>query len=244
MANIIQKWRKIVACGCSHGELANKGIQKQILDFCKSYKPDIRVDLGDIVDTAAFRSGARGTPDEARKIEPDEFSAISWMDRYAPNYLLFGNHDHRLLELQNSPNAIVSYAAAKLWTQITDKARELHCKTKMYDYEHGAFLIGGTHFIHGFMYGQHAVRDHAEYFGGPVVMAHLHAAQQVSGRTRTPSSSYCVGCVADIESLHYARRRRNTSTWSHGCVVGEVSDKSSHLWLASCDKGGSLRFPF
>lgn len=232
-----------MAVGCTHGELANKSIQKQVLDFKVRFKPHTRVELGDIVDTASFRNGARGTPDEGRKVEPDEFSVVSWLDQYEPNVITYGNHCWRLVDLQSSPNAIVSYAASKLWTSITDKARELKAKTYDYDIELGWAKIGGVHYGHGYMYGMHALRDHAEMLGGPVVMAHLHAAQQVNGRTIGNSTSYCVGCLADIPSMGYARRRRQTLTWSHGVVWGYYTDTQSQLYLTSCRPGGTFVFP-
>lgn len=243
MANINHKWRRIMAQGCSHGDLANGKIQKQVLAFKEKFKPEIRVELGDLVDTATFRSGARGTPDEGVKIEPDELHALSWMKRYEPTHITFGNHDHRLLELQNSPNAIVSYAASKLWNSLTDTARKMHTKTRMYDIEDGWFEIGGYYWGHGYMFSENAVRDHAEYLGGPVVMAHLHVPQQVSGRTRTFTPSYCVGTLANIAAMNYARRRRATSRWAHGFVWGEVSDKSAHLYLCSCKRDGEFHLP-
>lgn len=243
MAAVIQRWRRVMAIGCSHGELANSEIQKQILDFKDKFKPEIRFDLGDIVDTAAFRSGARGTPDEGRAIEPDEFSAVTWMERYQPTHITWGNHDARLIDLSHSPNAIVSYAAASLWNRLTSKARELKARTVEYDFEHGWFEMGGVAWGHGFWYNEAAVRDHAEYLGMPVVMAHLHRTVQENGRTRRDTPSFCVGTLANVDNMKYARRRRATSRWRHGCVFGEVSTRSAQLWLASCPKGGSLRFP-
>lgn len=243
MANINRSWKKIVSVGCSHGDMANKKSQQQVLDFCDRFKPDIRVELGDVVDTAAFRSGARGTPDEATKVEPDEFAAISWLERYHPNFITWGNHCDRLRSWQSSPNAIVSYAAGKLWNQLEETARKLKAKTRDYDFATGWFEIGGTFWGHGYWFNEAAVRDTAEYLGGPVVIAHLHTPQQVQGRTRLWTPSFCVGTLSDVPSMHYARRRRATSRWGPGCVYGYVSDKSSQLWLASCEPGGILTFP-
>jgi hypothetical protein len=243
MANINKSYRRVMAVGCSHGELANREVLDQILAFKDRYKPQLRFDLGDIVDTAAFRSGARGTPDEAKRPEPDEFSALRWMQDYAPNFISWGNHDWRLVELQASPNAIISYAASTLWNKLTDQARKLKARTVDYDLEHGWFSVGGTYWGHGYFYNEAALRDHAEYLGGPVVMAHLHRTIQENGRTRENSRSFCTGTLADVDSMKYARRRRATSRWQAGCVFGEVSDRSSHLWLVSAKKGEKLVFP-
>jgi hypothetical protein len=124
-----------------------------------------------------------------------------------------------------------------------DTTRKLKCKTRDYDFETGWFEIGGVFYGHGFWWNDAAVRDHAEYLGGPVVMAHLHAPQQVQGRTRKWTPSFCVGTLSDVPNMHYARRRRATSKWGPGCLWGYASDRSSQLWLTSAEPGGKLVFP-
>lgn len=243
MANIIRKYRRVVAIGCSHGNLANRSIQKQVLDFVKRFDPEIRFDLGDVMDTAAFRSGARGTRDESENVGGDQLAAVRWLQQYQPTHLAWGNHDVRLLEWMDSSDAVVAHAAGCVWNELQTAVNKLKCKTVPYDYERGWFEMGGTFFGHGYWYPETALRDHAEYLGGPVVMAHLHRPQQISGRTRTYSKSFCVGTLADIDSMKYARRRRATSAWGHGVVFGEIAADRAELWLASCPKGGTLRFP-
>jgi hypothetical protein len=233
-----------MAVGCTHGELAHAGIQEQVLKFCKAFKPEIRMDLGDVLDTAAFRRGAKGTPDEARDPAPDYWAAVRWIERYEPTHIAWGNHDVRLLDLAESPNGIIAHAASSLWHSLQDTAAKIKAKTVPYDFEKGWFELGGTFWGHGYWYNEQALRDHAEYLGGPVVMAHIHTPQELVGRTRRPSKSYCVGTLADIDKLSYARRRRATSRWGHGLVFGEISDTESRLWLASCPKGEKLHFPF
>ena len=238
-----QHWRKVMAIGCTHGILANDEVKKQILAFKDRYKPSFIFDLGDIVDTAAFRNGARGTADEAMRPEPDIEVATKWIEDLGATHITWGNHDARLLDLQKSPNAIIAYAASELWKSLNSAAKKIHAKTKDYDFETGWFEVGGCFWGHGVWYGEHALRDHAEFLGGSVVMAHLHAPSMTEGRTRKWSPSYCVGTLADIPKMFYSRRRRATSRWGHGCVIGEVSDKSSHLHLVSSEKGEPLRFP-
>lgn len=223
--------------------MADPEMLKQVLAFKKAYKPEIRFELGDVIDTAAFRSGARGTKDEARPIGPDFYASRRWLEAFQPTHLAFGNHDWRLYELQDHHNAIVSHAASTVWNSLTDTAAKLKAKTVPYDIETGWFEMGGVYWGHGFFINENAVRDHAEYLGGPVVMAHLHHPQQVQGRTRTWSPSFCVGTLANIPAMTYARRRRSTMRWGAGCVWGEVCDDAAQLYLTSCEKGGTLRFP-
>jgi hypothetical protein len=240
---VIEKRKRVMAVGCSHGELADKNIQKQLLAFRDRFKPEVRFELGDLVDTAAFRAGARGTPSENTKIEPDEFAAFRWLQQYEPTHIAWGNHDWRLVKFMASQNAILSYASAKLWHGLQTEAAKLHAKTVPYDIEEGWFDMGGTYWGHGYWYNEASVRDHSEYLGGPCVIAHLHRAEQSEGRTRFGSNSFCVGLTAEPKKMEYARYRRATSRWTHGCVFGEIGQRSSHLWLAKCRPGESLIFP-
>ncbi len=233
-----------MAVGCSHGELSHAGIQDQVIRFRDSYRPELRFELGDILDTTAFRSGAKGTKDEKADPGRDFWAGKTWLERYEPTHIAWGNHDARLVELSDSPNGVIAHAAATLWNDLQDTAARLHAKTVPYDFERGWFDVGGTYWGHGYWFNEGAVRDHAEYLGGPVVMAHIHTPKVEEGRTRAWSKSFCVGTLADIDKLSYARRRRATARWGHGIVFGEISDKEAHLWLASCPKGEKLRFPF
>ncbi len=50
-----------MAVGCTHGDLVNPQARADVLAFRKRFKPEIRFDLGDLIDTACFRGGAAGT---------------------------------------------------------------------------------------------------------------------------------------------------------------------------------------
>jgi hypothetical protein len=247
VANIVRPWKRVVAIGCTHGYKASRPRLKEVLAFVNRYQPEYRFELGDIVDTEAFRSGAKGTADEGKDPRPDQQSGLEWLDAYAPTHISWGNHDVRLLELSNHPSAIVAYAASTLWHQLTSKADELKAKTVPYDIGKGWHRLGGVFWGHGYMYNINAVRDHAEMLSGPVVMAHLHKPEVVPGRTLNNSMSYCVGTLSDIDSHHYARRRRATLAWGHGCVWGEICESKnkpeSKLYLTTSAAGEPLRFP-
>jgi len=230
-----------MAVGCSHGDLVHPEIRKQVLEFRKRFAPEIRFELGDMTDTTAFRSGAHGTKDETRSTRDDEAAAVGWLREYEPTHIAWGNHDWRLHEAMENPKAIVRDLAAKIWGNITKAAGK--AKTVPYDIKHGWHYLGGRAWGHGFMYNLHAVRDHAEMVGAPVVMAHLHAPQMVEGRTVRDTPSFCVGAMADDENLTYGRRRRNSLTHGHGIVYGEISGEESHLWLLRSENGELIHLP-
>jgi hypothetical protein len=230
-----------MAVGCSHGDLVHPKIREQVLEFRRRFDPEIRFELGDMVDTTAFRSGAQGTKDETRSTRNDESSAVCWLEDYEPTHISWGNHDWRLFEALESPKAIVRDLAEKIWARINKAAG--NAKTVPYDIEDGWHYLGGRAWGHGFMYNLHAVRDHAEMLGCPVVMAHLHAPQMVEGRTVKDTPSFCVGAMADDRNLTYGRRRRNSLTHGHGIVYGEISGEESHLWLIRSENGKPFHFP-
>ena len=240
---IIRKWKRVTAVGCTHGDLASKGRLDEVLKFVDRYQPEVRFDLGDIMDTAAFRSGARGTKDETQPIAPDNLAAIEWMRRYRPTHLTWGNHDWRLVEWMNHYNATLAFAAATVWGALQDEVRRMGVQTRPYHISRNSFYMGGVHWMHGFMFNQNAVRDHAEMVGGRVVMAHLHTPEQVPGRVINAGPSFCVGTLADVDKLSYADRNRSKTRWGAGVVFGEMCETESHLWLASAKPGEPLRFP-
>lgn len=232
-----------MAIGCSHGDLVHPAIRAQVLDFRRRFQPEIRFDLGDLIDTACFRAGANGTKDEAKDPRNDHAAALQWLREYEPNRITFGNHCWRLHGLKDHPKAIIAALAGDMWKSLEGEARKLKAKTAPYDIQDGWIYEGGVAFGHGYMYSMNAVRDHAEMLGCPVVMAHLHTPQQVEGRTVKATPSFCVGALADDRNLDYGRRRRNSLTHGHGVVFGEISDTSARLWLARSANGEPLTFP-
>lgn len=243
MANVIRKWNRVIAVSCTHGSFLEPRIAKQVLQFAERYKPKYRFHLGDVLDTAAFRAGAQGTPDEGQDVGVDQRAGIRFIEDYRPSHLAWGNHDNRLPKLMGHPNAIVSGLATLCWNELETLCRKMRIQTVEYDLDRGWFDLGGTYWGHGYWFNENAVRDHAEYLGGPCVIGHLHRPHEVSGRTRVWTPSFCVGMLADAYKMKYARARRATSQWGHGLLFGEVCQNESRLWLAKCPPGGNLHFP-
>jgi hypothetical protein len=243
MANTIRKWKRVCAVGCTHGELVNPAIRRQVLDFRRRFQPEIRFELGDLMDTTCFRAGAAGTKDESKSPRDDQAAALRWLREYEPTHIAWGNHEWRMYRLMEHPKAIVATLAAQMWNSLTDAAAKLHAKTVPYNLRHGWHYVGGVAFGHGYMFNEMALRDHAETLGCPVVMAHLHAPQMAEGRTIKDTPSYCVGGLVDEEKLDYGHLRRASLRHGHGVVFGEISDTEAHLWLARSENGKPLVFP-
>ena len=86
------------------------------------------------------------------------------------------------------------------------------------------------------------MRDHCEMYGRSVLMAHTHRPEQVRGRTIGSPMGTCVGTLMRIQDAAYARHRRATLRWAHGCAFGEYCADAVQTWLATPVKG-EWRFP-
>lgn len=237
MANLNRQWRKFVAIGCSHGHLADRDALKAVLKFTAAYKPAVRIHLGDFTDQGAFRGGAKGTNDETASIKDDLTAGLTFLREFRPTHLINGNHEDRLWNLAEHYNEIIARAASSVITEICDLARKLKAQhLTEYDINSSWFTLGDTKVMHGWMYGQHALMEHAEHFG-KTMMAHLHIAGMYPGRRADHPSAWCCGTLADIPAMKYAKNRRATSRWSHGILHGEFSDTYCHIDLSQCPPG-------
>lgn len=246
MAAILRNWKKFVAISCTHGHLIDWESFGEVVNFANRYKAQTRVHLGDFIDTAAFRGGAKGTSDESVNLTSDLNAGLECLKAYRPTHLINGNHDIRLWESLNSPSAIRVHAAQSLINDIEKLTRKLRCEYhKDYDQRRPGIVLGDILFTHGFMFGEQAVRDHAETFATvarKTVMGHIHTVQQAAGRQFGGSFAYSVGYLGQKDKFDYAKKNRSLHRWNHGVAFGEYCENDSQVWLIEKPKNG-WRFP-
>jgi predicted phosphodiesterase len=240
------KWKRFLAVSCSHGHLADAKATKAALEFKKRWKPDLTLHLGDLIDLAALRGGAMRNPDatdRAASIAEDFRAGINFLHLLEANVFFVGNHDFRLYEMQNSPNAIVSHCATSGLAELHQACKDIRAEIVQYDIETGWREFGGTLFGHGYMFNQMAVRDHVEALRKPIVIGHLHRVDRQSGRSIGAPVGWTIGCLANVGAMHYARRNRATLAWQHGIAWGEYNDKNCITNVVSPTPDGEWRFP-
>jgi predicted phosphodiesterase len=219
-----------MAVSCTHGHLADPRATKAMLAFRKAYAPQIVLHLGDFVDMAALRAGARrdaDDPDRAESMADDLLAGLSFLRELEPTTIHLGNHEDRLCGLAHSGNAVVSYAAGQVLARIDDAAKEMKAKVVPYAglRPEACTQLGDTLFLHGTLYNVSAARDHAEALGMSCVFGHTHRVAQEQGRCQRPVVGYNIGCGIDL-SVGYAKGRRQTLGWAHGFAYGEASDNA------------------
>jgi hypothetical protein len=230
MATVTRRWRRLLAVGCSHGNLASRDAIDAVLRFRRDWKPDTTIHLGDFLDTAAFRSGAKGSKDESEPIAPDVDAGLQFLKDLSPTHVFCGNHEARLWSLAEHHNAIVAECAAHIVQSINTTAAGIGAKLITYKGVWSGLDIGGFRYCHGTVYNENACRDMAEMYGN-VVFAHTHRAGVAKGRRSDNPTGYCVGTLTSVPNMDYASTRRATLSWSAGFVWGEYTDTQSVLWL-------------
>lgn len=220
----MQKWNKFLALGCSHGQYADPDCLAEILRFKKSFKPNLTMHLGDALDFTAFRSGAKGTKDAGEKVELDLGAGLDFLKQLKPNVYFLGNHEDRINRYIGHPDAIISYAASKVMSEVEQLCRKTKTEIVPYDIDLGWRQFGDTLFGHGYMYNQNAVRDHAETFG-KCVFAHLHRTGLEKARQRNGATGYCVGWLGRKQAAGYAKTFRSRLAWNNGYTYGYYNDK-------------------
>jgi len=242
MANITRAWKRALFVGCSHGVHADPAALEAVLEFRKKWKPHHAVHLGDFMDTAAFRSGVRGTSDESEPIAPDVDAGLRFLEQMECTHVLCGNHEQRVFDLRGSNSAIVAACADEVVRGIQSKCRKLKASLHEYTGVWQEVRFGPVRAMHGVFFGENAIRDHAESFG-PTVHAHTHRAGMAKGRTSGNPTAWCVGTLTQVENMDYASRRRATLAWSQGFVWGEISADRAMLWLHEQPRGTEWRLP-
>jgi hypothetical protein len=222
--------KRVLAVGCSHGVYADPKAISAVLKFRESFHPDTIVHLGDAVDLTCFRSGAKGTGDEAKHLKPDVDGGVDFLQELRPDIYFWGNHEDRLDRLCHHPSEIVKEAARSIAKELNEVCRKIKCHVIKYDGIYQGYMLGGVRYMHGCMYSENAVRDHAETFG-PVVFAHTHRAGMATGRRSDSPLGFSVGTLTRMCNMDYAKTRRSTLGWSQGFTWGYYNDKGSQLWL-------------
>jgi len=243
--NVVRKWRRWLAVGCTHAGHIDRISWEQVLRFRDRWRPVETIHLGDFLDTAAWRAGARNNPDDpdrSSSFSDDYLHGMTHLKELMPTRVHYGNHENRLAGLVKSPSAVVAYAAEQGMQAIEGTIKKLRAQVFPYDIEDGLSLLGDTVFLHGFSAAESAVRDTIESMGKPIVMAHLHRPEIVRGRVIGSPMGICTGTLANIGAMGYARQRRATYRWGHGFAYGEFCQDACVSWLATPVKG-EWRFP-
>ncbi len=231
-----------MAIGCSHGTFLCPTARKAALKFREDFKPHKTIHLGDFSDQTALRSGARGTKDQSASIEADLSAGLKFLRELEPNWIFEGNHEDRINNFRDHFDAVKAFAAQRMVDDLHALRDELKAELIPYDIDKGWRELGNHQFGHGYMFNEAAIRDHAELVGNCVI-AHLHRTGEERGRRRGGATGYCIGLLADIEKLNYAKTHKATMKWQQAFAYGEWAEGATTVNLVKRTDNGIWRLP-
>lgn len=237
-------WKRYIAFGCSHGDALDPEARDAVLTAIDRWKPARRIHLGDAVDLSALRSGAQSNPDSADRaasIADDLDAGMSFLLETRVTDYLLGNHEHRVQQFTNSPNALKARAAQSITEEIEAVSKRL--RARVYPYHLRSYVqLGDTKFLHGFLYNVNAIRDTAEAYGR-CVLAHIHRTGIEQARNFDGVTGYAAGMLMQFDPA-YAQTRRQTLAWKQGFVFGEYNDQHCSVHIVERGFGQPWRLPF
>jgi len=230
----MQRIRKIVVCTDTHGDQQDPKAVRLFHEFCRDYKPDLRLHLGDYVNAEAFRTGA-GEHERRVGLKADLDAAFEFLDTFKPTHLLDGNHDDRLpLYVRHSPGPLADYVRGTL-DQLAVLTGRMKTVRLPYDKRRGVIQIGNLKALHGFFCGVNAPQMHARAFGS-CIFGHTHRFSAVSvpgAHSGGRAVARGVGCLCHLD-LEYNARQVDTLAQAQGWAYG-VTDSAGRYWLNNAE---------
>lgn len=230
--------------GCSHGNLIDQNAASAVIKFKNGFKPKRIFHLGDWCDTAALRGGSKGTSDEGKPINCDIDEGLLFLEALGVTDCTMGNHDERPWRYLGSPNAMHRELGQMLVDGIERKMKKLKINWRNSWDVRSWIDYAGYKWMHGYMFGENASRDHAEAHGN-VIFAHTHTTAVQKGRRDDCPTGINIGTLCTIGNMDYAKNRRKTLSWSQGFVWGEsYKGKVAYIYLHENGQRPDWNLPF
>lgn len=209
--------------------------------FCRDYKPDVIVHLGDLLDLDYLSKFTLNTPllVEGKRYAADcalaERELLSWRCMTDRMEFICGNHDDRVDRfvekfpaLQGSMSVYTDYCLESLgigYTKFND-----------------VLSIGKLNFTHGWFWNQYHGLKHLHKMGDHLFYGHTHDHQVIVQTIRArqePHIAMSLGCLCNLNPQW---KRNRPTEWINGVGLFEVSasESFSPLFIPIID--GELTF--
>ena len=199
-----------MAVSCSHGANIDDIAAQAAVRLRQRWKPDTVVHLGDWIDTACWRHGAQGTPDESADPEADMNAGFKFIRELGPTHLCPGNHDIRPMRFIEHKDARIAHAAQKCIQAIDTGFRRMGIKVLPDWNVWDQWVFGDVAYTHGFKFNVNAARDTAIAMGRSVVFGHTHKVMQQHVDSLREHYGICVGALCQFRNMDYAAARAST----------------------------------
>ena len=228
---------RFVFASDSHGDMADPEALDALWEFCKDYKPEVRVAGGDHFDLRALRRGVGSSDAESgESLKADLDAGKDFLRRYRPTIYLWGNHEHRLDNLiSSSGSAMVRDYCADIKADINVTAKASGAKTILpYHADKGVYRLGPVAFVHGYAHGENATVKQGLHYaeaGGALIHGHTHNLSSIALTKHGSGNAFSAGCLCQKDAMAYASHRLASARWGSGFVAGWVDGANWKAWL-------------
>jgi len=253
MANIIHKWKRLLAISCSHAKYIDEEAWDHVLKFKDKFSPDTILHLGDFIDLTALMGNGLGSGNDGDEVTPDIDTGLTHLRELMAGckdpYILCGNHEDRAWKLTYSKNSVTAYCAYKIIQSIEDTAQKLKARLVPYTGIEQIVDIADIGFTHGTIYNEQAARDMASaYCDGKrrkIVFGHTHKVATASAKTKHGGTGYNIGTLTRRGALEYAKNRPSTFAWTQAFIWGHYCESlnQSSLQITQRQHGEVWRLP-
>lgn len=200
-----------------------------LLSFCKDFKPDIRVHLGDNWDFRNLRKGA-SDDERAHSLEDDWVAGLdffnSFFDAKSENHFLRGNHDERLWGFARSASGLLRDYAHDGIKRVEQACARRKAKMLPYDSANGILKLGHLSILHGYAHGMSACRIHAATYGN-CLFGHVHTQESAPVPSLEPAEARSNACLC-IRDMDYANAKIGKLRWAQGWSYGHIFNDGSY----------------
>ena len=240
MSNII----KVVAMGDNHGNHADPDTLKAVLEFCKDFKPNYKIHLGDNWNFACLRKGVNKDEREAawNDLTEDIEMGVEWLNRFQPTHALKGNHCARVRDHMRATDSRSKLERLEDINKAMNKAyRQAGVKVvREYTVRENLVQIGPLGFSHGF--AGDIMRMYSCMNIGPgkaLTVGHWHTAMQMMMPRWGGGVYWLCGAACALEmdynEKHLQSLRHQNGFMAYiikdGSYVGRQAHKFNGKWL-------------
>lgn len=233
MPNLNNKVTKFVFASDSHGDMACPESLAALYEYCKDFRPDIRVAGGDHYDLRSLRKGAMSDREAAESLQADIDAGKDFFSRYRPTHYIKGNHEYRLqAHATNNTSAVVRDYCSDKEAEINRHARKCGAKVILpYHNKKGLLRINNVTFHHGIGNNLQRLGMHYAPEGGIFICGHGHTGHQVNLPKFNGGAAYMSPCLCRIDEMEYASGYLNTARWNNGFIAGWISGDNCKAWI-------------
>jgi hypothetical protein len=231
--------RRFIIAYDSHGDQADEHAVAAFKEFCKWWKPTIKIHGGDAFDLRCLRGGA-SAEEKQEGLKADVECGMDFLRWFKPDYFLLGNHDYRLVRAaQSAGNQTMREYCSLLLDQIADGLPGT--KIIPYGKRQGVLKLGDYRIIHGYHSGIYAARMAAQLYGN-VIMGHIHTPTYFENPHIDGSTGYSSGSLCQMD-MDYNIGHPNTLRQAHGWIYGLLTAREKLIPYASKCVDGQWYLP-